>query len=148
MPSYRHKRGTRAQIDSAAAANGLRVGELYLISDEARLTIGTATNAHQPAAKQGEGGGAGLGGLGGVVTVMVPQGAGQIEWSESLTASGVNPASRIFLSLAATNHDDENDAELLDIAAMQGAAAANAIAVTLAFLTPTSGPIKLNWSAQ
>ena len=145
MPSYRHKRGTRAQIDGAAAANGLRVGELYLISDEARLTIGTATNAHQPAAKQGEGAGAGLGG---VVTVIVPQGAGQIEWSESLTASGVNPASRIFLSLAATNHDDENDAELLDIAAMQGAAAANAIAVTLAFLTPTSGPIKLNWSAQ
>ncbi len=57
MPSLRHKRGTRALIDAAATANGLRVGEVYLITDEARLTVGTATNAHQALAKQGEGGG-------------------------------------------------------------------------------------------
>jgi hypothetical protein len=54
VPSLRHKRGTRAQIDAAAAANGLRVGEVYVITDENRLTIGTATNAHQPIAKQNE----------------------------------------------------------------------------------------------
>jgi hypothetical protein len=54
MPSLAHKRGTRAQIDSVAALNGLRTGELYMISDEARLTIATAVNAHSPAAKQGE----------------------------------------------------------------------------------------------
>jgi hypothetical protein len=54
MPSLAHKRGTRAQIDGAAALNGLRTGELYMISDEARLTIATAVNAHSPAAKQGE----------------------------------------------------------------------------------------------
>lgn len=54
MPSLAHKRGTRAQIDGAATLNGLRAGELYLISDEARLTIATAVNAHSPAAKQGE----------------------------------------------------------------------------------------------
>lgn len=57
MPSIAHKRGTRAQIDAAATANGLKTGEIYLISDEARLTVGTASNAHQPLAKQGEGGG-------------------------------------------------------------------------------------------
>jgi hypothetical protein len=57
MPSLAHKRGTRAQIDTAAGLNGLRTGELYLISDEARLTVATAVNAHAPAAKQGEGGG-------------------------------------------------------------------------------------------
>lgn len=59
MPSLRHKRGTRAQIDAAATASGLKAGEVYLITDENRLTVGTAVNAHQPAAKQGEGGGGG-----------------------------------------------------------------------------------------
>jgi hypothetical protein len=57
MPSLAHKRGTRAQIDAAASANALKAGEIYLISDEARLTVGTAVNAHQALAKQGEGGG-------------------------------------------------------------------------------------------
>jgi hypothetical protein len=144
MPSYRHKRGTRAQIDAAAAANGLRTGELYLMTDEARLTVATAAGAHQPAARQDESGGAALGGI---ITVTLPQGAGQLEWRESVTAAGVIPANRIFLSLATTSDDDENDAELLDIGSVQGAATGGAIAVNLAFLTPTSGPIKLNWSA-
>jgi hypothetical protein len=57
MPSLAHKRGTRAQIDAAATASGLRTGEVYLITDEARLTVGTAINAHQPLSKEGEGGG-------------------------------------------------------------------------------------------
>ena len=43
--------------NAAAAANALRAGEVYLITDEARLTVGTSPNTHQPAAKQGEGGG-------------------------------------------------------------------------------------------
>jgi hypothetical protein len=57
MPSLSHKRGTRAQVDAAATANALRTGEVYLITDEARLTVGTAANAHQALAKQGEGSG-------------------------------------------------------------------------------------------
>lgn len=64
MPSLRQKRGTRAQIDAAAAASQLKQGEVYLITDESRLTIGTGINAHQAAAKQGEGGsGSSPGGL-------------------------------------------------------------------------------------
>lgn len=59
MPSLSHKRGTRAQIDAAASANALRNGEVYLITDEARLTVGTAVNAHMPMAKQSEAGGGG-----------------------------------------------------------------------------------------
>lgn len=59
MPSLSHRRGTRSQIDAAASANALRTGEVYLITDEARLTVGIAANAHQAAAKQGEGGGGG-----------------------------------------------------------------------------------------
>lgn len=60
MPSLSHKRGTRAQIDAAAIANQLRTGEVYLITDESRLTVGTAINAHEPAAKQSETGGGGI----------------------------------------------------------------------------------------
>lgn len=57
MPSLSHKRGTRAQVDAAATANALRAGEVYLITDEARLTVGISESTHQPVAKQGEGGG-------------------------------------------------------------------------------------------
>ena len=57
MPSLAHKRGTRAQIDAAATSSGLKSGEVYLITDEARLTVGTAANAHTPLAKQSEAGG-------------------------------------------------------------------------------------------
>jgi hypothetical protein len=59
MPSLSHKRGTRAQIDAAASASQLRTGEIYLITDEARLTVGTTSTTPEPAAKQSE---AGVGG--------------------------------------------------------------------------------------
>ena len=57
MPSLTHKRGTRAQVDAAATASALKSGEVYLITDEARLTVGTAAGAHTPLAKQSEIGG-------------------------------------------------------------------------------------------
>ena len=57
MPSLAHKRGTRAQIDAAATASALKTGEVYLITDEDRLTVGTTVNTHVAVAKQGEGGG-------------------------------------------------------------------------------------------
>lgn len=47
MPSLQIKRGTRAQVDSAATASGLNIGELYLITDEGRLAVGTAANSYQ-----------------------------------------------------------------------------------------------------
>jgi hypothetical protein len=59
MPSLAHKRGTRAQIDGAAGINALRPGELYLITDEARVTVATSVNAHSPHAKQSEASGGG-----------------------------------------------------------------------------------------
>lgn len=59
MPSLAHKRGTRAQIDAAATGSGLKAGEVYLITDEARLTVGTTANVHVPLAKQSEVGGGG-----------------------------------------------------------------------------------------
>lgn len=42
------------QIDAAATANGLKTGEIYLLTDESRLTVDTAVNAHQPLARQSE----------------------------------------------------------------------------------------------
>lgn len=62
MPSLQHKRGTRAQLDTAAAASQLKVGEVYFITDEQRLAVGTAVNAYTAFLKEGEGGGGGGGG--------------------------------------------------------------------------------------
>ena len=54
MAQIRIKAGTRAQLDAAALANGLVAREPYFITDEARFAVGTATNAYQAAAKEGE----------------------------------------------------------------------------------------------
>lgn len=45
------KRGTRAQIEAAAASDQLRDGEPYLITDEQRLGVGTGSNAYSSFAK-------------------------------------------------------------------------------------------------
>ena len=58
MVAIRHKRGNRAQIDAAAAAAGLAAGEIYLVTDEGRLTVGTGPASHQPLARLDEAGGA------------------------------------------------------------------------------------------
>lgn len=49
------KRGTRSQLNAAAAANGLAAGEPYLITDENRLAIGltVSTYAEYALAAQG-----------------------------------------------------------------------------------------------
>ncbi|MGL5065701.1 MAG: hypothetical protein ACRC62_37505 [Microcoleus sp.] len=47
MPSLRVKRGTKAQIDTAAAANGLKQGEPYLVTDTARLAMGMGLNSYK-----------------------------------------------------------------------------------------------------
>jgi len=59
MPTIRIKRGTRAQIDAAAAASQLLAGQPYLITDESRLAVGTSLSTYQAAAKEGEGGAGG-----------------------------------------------------------------------------------------
>ena len=57
MPSIRHKRGTRAQIDAAAAQGLLRPGEVYLVTDEARLTVAVSAGEHRRVARTDEAGG-------------------------------------------------------------------------------------------
>ena len=46
MSSIRVKRGTRAQLDAAAAAGRLKEGEPYLITDEKRLAVGLSSNSY------------------------------------------------------------------------------------------------------
>lgn len=43
----RFKRGTRAQIETAAAANGLAAGEPYLITDEGNIAVATSASVFQ-----------------------------------------------------------------------------------------------------
>ena len=45
--TLRHKRGTRAQIDTAAAADELLEGEIYLITDEGNLAMATSTSTYE-----------------------------------------------------------------------------------------------------
>jgi hypothetical protein len=53
------KRGTRTQIDTAAAASQLKQGEPYLITDEDRLAVGLSTTTYEDYAKVSEVGGGG-----------------------------------------------------------------------------------------
>lgn len=54
MPSLKIKRGTRAQLTSAAAASGLKQGELYHVTDEDRVDLGTGAGASVALAKKSE----------------------------------------------------------------------------------------------
>jgi len=44
MATIKVKRGTRSEINTAASASGLNQGELYLITDEDVLAVGTSTS--------------------------------------------------------------------------------------------------------
>ena len=70
--------------------------------------------------------------------------SGSIEWTETIAAAGLTAGSLVFVQLAPPDDTLENDPEMLDIAAMAAACTAdNTITVTMAFATPTSGPIPL-----
>lgn len=59
MPKVLNKRGTRAELNTAAAANQLSAGEVYLITDENRLAVGLTTSTYETYAKASEAGGGG-----------------------------------------------------------------------------------------
>lgn len=54
MPSLKIKRGTRSQVTTAGAASGLAAGELYLVTDESRVDVGTSATASTALAKKSE----------------------------------------------------------------------------------------------
>ena len=57
MPDVQHKRGSRADLNTLASANGLLLGQIYLITDEDRLAVATGVGSYQAAEKEGGGGG-------------------------------------------------------------------------------------------
>ena len=57
MPDVQHKRGSRANLNTLAAADGLLIGQIYVITDENRLAVATTIRTYQAMAKEGEGGG-------------------------------------------------------------------------------------------
>lgn len=64
MTSLQIKRGTRAQLNTAASGNQLNAGEPYLITDENRLAVGLSATTYQDYAKLSEAGGAPAGSTG------------------------------------------------------------------------------------
>lgn len=46
MPKVLIKRGTRAQLNTAASSSALLAGEVYLITDENRLAVGLTTSTY------------------------------------------------------------------------------------------------------
>lgn len=59
MAKVLNKRGTRSEINVAAATGALNAGEVYLITDEDRIAIGTSTSTYESYAKESEAGGGG-----------------------------------------------------------------------------------------
>jgi hypothetical protein len=52
MPDVLHKRGSRADLNTLAAANGLLLGQIYVISDEDRLAVATGVASYQAFRKE------------------------------------------------------------------------------------------------
>jgi hypothetical protein len=59
--AIQHIRTTRANLNTQAAAENLKAGELYLITDEDRIAIGLTTSTYETYAKESEAGGGGGG---------------------------------------------------------------------------------------
>ena len=87
----------------------------------------------------------GSGGLAGTATVTPTSQSSA--WRETVAAVGVTGSSKVVSSLGAFADTDENDPEFLDIGAISAVPGTDVITFILSFLTPTQGPIKINWSA-
>lgn len=57
MNTGRIRPGTAAALASLAGAAGLKQGEIYLITDQGRLSVAMTTTTHEPMAKLSEAGG-------------------------------------------------------------------------------------------
>lgn len=56
MPAVQHARGTRAALDALAAAGQLLPGQVYVLTDQARLAVALTDSTYQAFLKEGEGG--------------------------------------------------------------------------------------------
>jgi hypothetical protein len=75
--------------------------------------------------------------------------SGSLEWKQTVAAVGLTTSDRIAVHLAPPDNTLENDPEMLDVSAIAGACLANdTLTVTMAFATPTIGPIALNYGVM
>ena len=81
------------------------------------------------------------------MTVAGPSG-GSFEWSQTVSAVGVTPSSRVSLDLAPVTDSAENSPEMLNVTALSASPGTDQITVTITFSTLTRGPIDLLWSAN
>jgi hypothetical protein len=145
VPSIRVKRGTRAQLDAAALANGLQSGETYLITDESRLAVGTSSNAYQAAAKQGEGGsGGGAQIVSATITVPWRVGGGQMDWRQIIPVAGVTASSKISAAFSARPDIDDNDVEETEKILVSASYSSDGqVRIDASFSAPVTGQINL-----
>lgn len=107
MPSLRNPRGTRAALDALATANGIKSGQIYLITDESRIAIGTAVNAYETYAKESEAGG---GGSATVEQITVDFGVtGVYSKSGTATVTGAINGDKFIMTAAPSAIADEGE---------------------------------------
>jgi hypothetical protein len=109
-----------------------------------------AAGPQGPAGAQGPAGPQGtpaLSPLSGSATLTLPDGAGVLDHSESLSVPGITVAQRLFVTASQGSDADENGAEWLDLISLSAVPETNIIRVTASFAAPVSGPVKLDWSA-
>ncbi len=83
--------------------------------------------------------------LSGTAEIIIP--AAKHEHHQTVSAPGITPLSRLFLTLAPAPSGAENDPEMIDLLTLSATPATDAFTITATFSQPTSGAILLNWSA-
>jgi hypothetical protein len=137
FPPDAHTQAASTITDFSEAVDD-RVAALLAAGANITLTYNDVSNTLTIAASGGSG-------LSGLATVSVPN--NRLEWSETVAATGVTASQRIMVSIGSHLDADENDAEMLDVAAMSAAAGTDQITFEMAFAVPVAGPIKINWMA-
>jgi hypothetical protein len=130
-----------ADVSDFSEAVDDRVGALLVAGVNVTLTYNDAGNQLTIAAAGGAGGSV----LSGAATITMD--SDPFNDTEVVAAVGVTAGKRVFLSLGEHLDTDENDPELLDLSSLSGVAGLDQITVKSVFMTPTSGPVKLNWMA-
>lgn len=54
MPSVQHIRGTRAALDALAGASGLLPGQIYVLTDQARIAVALTTSTYEAFVREGD----------------------------------------------------------------------------------------------
>ena len=71
-----------------------------------------------------------------------------LEATTVISAPGISPSSIITVSLAPSLDADENSPDLLDLVTLWAEAGTDQITLNATFADPTSGAVKINWSAN